>query len=230
MWEVYTLEDDIEYRGAGQSPEDMVSSDIATAIGEVHEPIVWEHRMYQPFTVPDGVHDEIHLRGTFNVPVTPSEIRAYLHQALTALKPGGQVMMHMLTCEEPVTGELQLPAPAAYVKHVPVRLDLMAALEEAGFVDLRLTTFRSGACFEYQGTPLRETQIVAHRPVKRSSNTCAIIFKRLFQSVTDDEGHGWCRGEPSTVSWSRWESLQHGPMAELFVLPPEVAAVSHCAI
>ncbi len=230
LWEFYTLDDDLEHRGAGQSLVEMVGADAATAMGDVYEPVVWEHRMHQPFTVPAVQHDEIRLRGTFNVPVTPSETRAHLHQAFTALKPGGQVMLHTLTCEEPVTGELQLPGPAAYVKHVPLRADLMAALEEAGFVDLRLTTFRSGACFEHQGIALRETQIVANRPVECSSKTCAIVFKGPFQSVTDDEGHVWRRGEPTTVSWSRWESLQHGPMADLFVLLPEVAVVSHCGI
>lgn len=230
LWEFYTLDDDLDHRGAGQSLEQMVGADAAPAMLEAHEPVIWEHRMHQSFSIPVVEHDEIRLRGTFNVPVTPSEIRTCLLQAFAALKPGGQVMLHTLTCEEPVTGELQLPGPAAYVKHVPVRLDLMTALEEAGFVDLRLTTFRSGACFEHQGTALRETQIVANRPVECSAKTCAIVFKGPFQSVTDDEGHVWRRGEPTTVSWNRWVWLQRGPLADLFMQLPEVTTVSHCGI
>jgi hypothetical protein len=58
--------------------------------------------------------------------------------------------------------------------------------------------------------------------------TCTVVFKGPFQSVSDDEGIIWRRGEATVIPWSRWESLKESPMADLFVLMPQVAEVSHC--
>ena len=162
--------------------------------------------------------------GHSNVPVSNHEMRSQLAQALETLKPCGQVTVHILTSEEPVTGDLKLPGPAAYVKYVPVRTELLAAIESAGFVDLQLSTFRSGACFEHEGIPLRETLIVAKRPAEVSSTMCNVVFKGPFVTVTDDEGNEWRRGESLSIPRSRWESLQKTPVADLFVMLPESAS------
>lgn len=230
LWEFYTLDDDLDHRGAGQSLDEMVGEEAAAAMTCSAEPVVWEHRMYQPFSPPTALCDEVRLRGTFNVPVSLDEMRSQLAQAFETLKPGGQVTVHILTSEEPVTGDLKLPGPAAYVKYVPVRTELLAAIESAGFVDLQLSTFRSGACFEHEGVPLRETLILAKRPAEVSSATCDVVFKGPFLTVTDDEGNEWRRGETVSVPRSRWDSLQKSPVADLFVMLPESASVSHCGV
>ncbi len=230
LWEFYTLDEDLDHRGAGQTLEGMVGKEAAETIVSLHVPSIWEHRMYEPFNPPSAQCDQIRLRGTFNVPVSQDEMRSQLSQAFDALKPDGQITVHILTAEEPVTGELHLPGPAAYVKHVPVRSELLSAIESAGFVDLQLTTFRSGACFEHEGIPLRETQIIARRPVNASADLCNVVFKGPFLSVTDDEGNEWRRGESVSISRSRWESLQQTPVADLFVMIPESASVSHCGV
>jgi catechol 2,3-dioxygenase-like lactoylglutathione lyase family enzyme len=230
LWEFYTLDEDLDHRGGGQSLEEMVGEDAAAAIVSLHVPEVWEHRMYDPFNPPSMPCDQIRLRGTFNVPGSNDEMQLQLAQAFETLKPGGQITVHILTAEEPISGDLNLPGPAAYVKYVPVRTELLSAIEAAGFVDLQLTTFRSGACFEHQGIPLRETQIVAKRPASVSVEMCNVVFKGPFLTVTDDEGNAWRRGESVSIPRSRWESLQQTPVADLFVMIPESAAVSHCGI
>ena len=230
LWEFYTLDEDLDHRGAGQSLEEMVGAEAAAATLNRAEPVVWEHRMHQPFGPLPSMCDVIRLRGTFNVPVSNEVMRSQLAQAFDALRPGGQIAVHVLTAEEPVTGELHLPGPAAYVKYAPVRTELLAAMEEAGFVDLQLSTFRPGACFEHEGLPLRETQIIGYHPVEASSDSCTVIFKGPFQSVTDDEGNEWRRGEPVSTSRTRWQSLQNSSVADLFVMLPETAPVSHCGI
>ena len=230
LWEFYTLDEDLDHRGAGQPLDAMIGQEAAAAIASQHESVVWEHRMYEPFNPPSTPCDEIRLRGTFNVPVSNEEMRLQVAQAYETLKPGGQVTVHILTSEESVTGELHLPGPAAYVKHVPLRTDLLSAIESAGFVDLQLSTFRSGACFEHDGVPLRETQIIANRPMEDSSATCNIVFKGPFLTVTDDEGNEWRRGETVTVPRSRWEALQKKPVADMFVMLPETAHVSQCGV
>ena len=228
LWEFYTLDEDLDHRGGGQSLEEMVGQDAANEILQQHDPIVWEHLMYQPFNPPATPCDEIRLRGSFNIPVTNDLMQTQLTRAFEALRPGGQIMVHILTAEEPITGTLQLPGPAAYVSYVPVRTDLLSALEAAGFADVQLTTFRSGACFEHEGAALRETQIIARRPAEASSETCQVVFKGPFLTVTDDEGIEWRRGESVNIPRSRWAALQKSQVADLFVMLPETATVSHC--
>jgi len=230
LWEFYTLDEDLDHRGSGQSLEEMVGEEAAEKIAKQHEPIVWEHRMYEPFSCPVSYCDEVRLRGSFNVPVSLEEMRAQLAQAFEAMRPGGRLTVHVLTSEEAVMGDLRLPGPAAYVKYVPVRTDLLSAIEAAGFVDVQLSTFRSGACFEHEGVPLRETQIVARRPAEESSEVCSVVFKGPFLKVTDDQGNEWRRGEMVSISRTRWESLQNSSVADLFVMLPETATVSHCGV
>ncbi|WP_010584543.1 ArsI/CadI family heavy metal resistance metalloenzyme [Schlesneria paludicola] len=230
LWEFYTLDEDLDHRGDGQSLDDMVGEAAAAAISDTPEPAIWEHRMLEPFAPPTSPCDQVRLRGTFNVPVSNEQMQSQLAQAFKTLRPGGQVTVHILTSEEPVGGELHLPGPAAYVKYAPVRTELMAAIEAAGFVDQQLATFRSGACFEHEGAPLRETQIIARRPEYASSETCNVVFKGPFLSVLDDEGHQWHRGEAVSIPRSRWEALKASSVAELFVMLPESAAVSHCGV
>lgn len=228
LWEFYTLEEDLDHRGAGQSLEQMVGAEAATAQLQVRLPVIWQHRMYEPFALPDEPCDEVLLRGTFNVPISAEHGRRCLTQAFSAMRPGAKLTVHTLTSEIPVASELKLPGPAAYVKHVPVRTDLMRDIEFAGFRDSHLTIFRSGACFEHQGVPLRETQIVAYRPAEECGAQRVAIFKGPFAQVTDDFGHVWKRGEPVAIPLARWEALQASTAREMFVELPAAASVSHC--
>ena len=51
LWEIYTLDGDLEHRGAGQVPEKVLPP---TATAGPAEPVVWEHRLGQevPLRVP----------------------------------------------------------------------------------------------------------------------------------------------------------------------------------
>src|SRR5207237_716808 len=76
LWEVYTLDGDIEHRGAGQLPEKVRPA--AEAVPSA-EPVVWEHYLGQsvpdraPFA--DGCVDEVRLRGSLNVPLSERDRR-----------------------------------------------------------------------------------------------------------------------------------------------------------
>jgi catechol 2,3-dioxygenase-like lactoylglutathione lyase family enzyme len=228
LWEFYTLEEDLDHRGAGQSLEQMVGDEAADLINLNYSTITYEHRLGSPFELPTEPCDEINLRGTFNVPYSVAEIETCFQQCMTALKPGGKLLMHILTCEEALCSPPELPGPVAHVKHVPVRLDLMTALESTGFTDIKLTTFRSGACFEYKGHPLRETKLECQKPTVSDNNECTVVYKGPFKQITDDEGNVFQRGQHTLISSHRWASMKASSMSEMFVELPEVAPVSQC--
>src|SRR5262245_2370851 len=77
LWEIYTLEEDLDHRGPGQTREAMLPS----APNGAPEPVVWEHRMNEPVppTLPlaDASADEVRLRGSFNLPL-PEAARGQL--------------------------------------------------------------------------------------------------------------------------------------------------------
>lgn len=46
LWEIYTLEEDLDHRGAGQSLEAMLPHTAAEkAAREAVDPVAWEHRL-----------------------------------------------------------------------------------------------------------------------------------------------------------------------------------------
>ncbi len=227
LWEFYVLEGDIEHRGAGQAL-DVIVPQIPSAAPTGS----WEHRLGQPLRVPTefGAEslDEFRLRGSFNVPATAEARLQFLQDARRALRPGGAMLLHILTADSLLTTEPQLPGGAASVKFVPTREELLKLVEAAGFVDLQLTTLRSKACFEHDGIALRETRITCHKPPAATDALCTVIYKGPFAEVTDDEGHTWRRGRKTTIPASRWATLQQMPFAEQFVEVPSVALVSGC--
>ena len=185
--------------------------------------------MGSPFGLPAAEFDRIRLRGSFNVPVSAADITQMLHDCFQNLSPGGQIELHMLTCEQPPACAIELPGPAASVRHVPVRRDLLERLALAGFVDCHLTTFRSRACFEFAGEALRETRIVATKPQARSQKqTVLLVYRGPFAEVRDDFGQVWQRGVPTGCALSRWKELQAAGLEAAFTLIPQTPDVGAC--
>ncbi len=232
LWEFYVLDGDLEHRGGGQTLEQMVGDSAACQVASaMHRPVVWEHRMGTEFSLPSVISDQIRLRGTFNVPMSDADVARTLSECFQNLKPGGQIELHMLTCEQPLTCAVELPGPAAAVKHVPVRVDLLQKLAGAGFTDCRLTTFRSKACFMLADQPLRETKIVATRPNKTGrSESVVLVYRGPFAEVRDDLGHLWRRGVALACSVNRWEELKAAGFESSFTVIPETPDVSACGV
>ncbi len=154
LWEIYTLESDIDHRGAGQSMESMIGTDGS----------IWEHRMGDPIpsrlTAADSSLDDARLRGTFNLPVPAADRNELLSEVKRALKPNGRLFVHVLTGEREVLSP-SLPGPAAKVEFVPTKDDMMTAIASAGFHGIRLLKYDDKPCFVVNGVPMRETQIEA---------------------------------------------------------------------
>lgn len=154
LWELYILEEDIDHRGAGQSLESMRSATVLD--GE------WEHRMTDPvpesFPLADASVDEVRLRGTFNLNLSPELRQRLVREACRVLRPGGRLFVHVLVGDKEVR-QPGLPGPAAKVELVPLQQEPRRLLEDSGFVALRYLKFDEKPCFVREGVQMREMQL-----------------------------------------------------------------------
>ncbi|HEV3136726.1 MAG TPA: ArsI/CadI family heavy metal resistance metalloenzyme [Pirellulales bacterium] len=220
LWEIYTLEDDLDHRGMGQAYETRVSAEPAAAA-----PAIWAHRLGEAFppnvmVESDGV-DEVLLQGTFNAQLPPDEPRRILTEALRILKPGAQITLHQLTARSSLESLSQpLPGPAAAVQAVPSAERLIDELEAAGFVDLHFEKLGQGPCFMADGVECRETKLVGLKPHPRSVAllTYQALYKGPFRAIEDDRGQTFRRGQWTTVDAATWQHLQSAAHRDQFVL------------
>ncbi|HVV99158.1 MAG TPA: ArsI/CadI family heavy metal resistance metalloenzyme [Planctomycetaceae bacterium] len=224
LWEVYTLDEDIEHRGAGQAGDSLPPVEAPAA------KIQWSHRMGQSFPeqlpFESGTVFDIRLQGTFNVPVAPAEQDRILSETFRVLQPGGSVLLHILTAEQPVTTKLSLPGLAASVSHVPVRRQLMDAVEAAGFVGLHLEKFRGSACFVHEGIELRETMLIARRPAVADEGDVLVVYRGPFAEIRLDDGTMVERGTALRLSSDVWQTLTESGVADQFTQLPTSPLVS----
>lgn len=163
LWEVYTLDEDLEHRGDARLPVDS-AADSASAGGA--PPAIWAHRLGEAFAarlpILDGTVDRVMLQGTFNERLPADQLARRLTEVRRVLKPGGIVHAHLLTSDRPAGDQaIRLPGPAAAVQVVLQESEVFAALAAAGFVDAK-TVFRAqSACFTVGGCEFRETRIEA---------------------------------------------------------------------
>ena len=228
LWEVYIFEEDLDHRGAGSALNVLPSAPDKP--GEAPQVAV-SHRLGQSFDEAlkaagcdersaESV-DEFLLQGTFNAALDAAARRRVLESVEWLLRPGGQVLVHVLTADRALAGAPKLPGPASLVQVAPVDRELLAELEAAGLVDIQLTKFGESPCFRLDGAELRETKILAR---KRGPATAeargTVLYKGPFQSVIDDAGRTFRRGERSSVDAATWDRLKAGPAAGQFLFLP----------
>jgi catechol 2,3-dioxygenase-like lactoylglutathione lyase family enzyme len=221
LWEIYTLDEDIEHRGAGQVPEKVLPPGSAV-VPDGPEPAVWEHRMNQavPERAPDadGSLDEVRLRGSFNLPLATDVRERLLAEARRVLRPGGRLFVHVLTAEKPFEGSPDLPGPASAVQVVPATGEVVAWIEQGGFGGLRLLKLDAKPCFVRNGVAMRETQIEAWTPQTINNRTASVIYKGPFRQVTDDAGNVYPRGRQVTVDAATAERLRSPEWSAAFLV------------
>jgi catechol 2,3-dioxygenase-like lactoylglutathione lyase family enzyme len=208
LWEVYTLDGDIDHRGAGQAAEVVLGGAL-----EPRARVEWEHRMTDPLParipLADASADEVRLRGTFNMPLSAGETRAVIAEVKRVLRPGGRVFVHVLTGESPVENP-DLPGPAGKVRSVPFETDPVALLEGAGFVAVRMLKFDSQPCFVRSGVGMRELQLEGFAPPTAHSAELEVMYRGPFAEVRDDEGRVFARGRRVAVPAAVAERLRAG--------------------
>ncbi|MCC6510323.1 MAG: VOC family protein, partial [Pirellulaceae bacterium] len=145
LWEFYTLDDDeLEHRGVGQSLEVMTSST------QPHASAIWEHLLGSPipgrFAACDQSQDEVRLRGSFNVPLTPEEQTLLIHEAVRMLKPKGRLLIQILSGDQTHSSP-KLGGSAAHVQYVPAKDDIVRLIADSPLTGLRLLKYDDPPCF-----------------------------------------------------------------------------------
>ena len=209
LWEIYTLEDDIDHSGFDGPP----------APAEPAAQTVWQHRITDPVfdRVPhaDGTLDAVLLEGTFNAAVAPGRVETLVAEAFRALKPGGKLSVHGLVGDAPFPGAPKLPGLASLVERVPVETEPLAALTAAGFGGVFYDKLGDIHCFRVNGVELRELRLHGWKPAEGVA-PAAVVYKGPFAEVEGECGTVFRRGERVGVSAAVAGALRAGPVAEQF--------------
>ncbi|HKD37312.1 MAG TPA: ArsI/CadI family heavy metal resistance metalloenzyme [Pirellulales bacterium] len=220
LWEIYTIEENLDHRGLGQLP--VVEHPLKQS-RRSPAPAIWVHRLGE--AVPDrliiesrGV-DQVVLEGSFNDDLPDERRQHLLAEARRILRPGGQLSFHGLSADRSIANiRGRLPGPAAAVECVPSISELIAALESAGFEEIHFTKLGEAACFTIDGIGLRETRVVACSPCEPSASSHhAVLYKGPFRLLQDDRGRTFARGQWVSVDRDRWERLRASPVGEHFL-------------
>lgn len=238
LWEVYTLEGDLEHRGGGQTEAAVRGTQSCgpQASGPAPATATWEHRLGE--AVPEGIPladasvAEVRLRGTFNLPLADKERERLLGEARRVLRPGGRLFVHVLAGESAVSLP-GLGGPAAAVQAVPAEGEPLDALERAGFTGLRLLKYDARPCFVRDGVAMREMQLEAFAPGDPGPGTAAagiedsveVLYRGPLKEITDDAGRVYPRGRRVRVPCAVADRLAAPPLADHFTrFVPAVAA------
>jgi catechol 2,3-dioxygenase-like lactoylglutathione lyase family enzyme len=208
LWEIYTLEGDIDHRGSGQDVEKMLPQGKPL----IAQQTIWEHRVGQiipkQLDFADNSVDEVRLRGTLNDPHSDYDIEMLMNEVQRILKPNGRLFVHVLTAESRLFGEPGLPGPASVVRHVPLEGEPIKRLEVAGFTGIRMVKFDAKPCFVRNGIAMRELQLEGYKaPVIQTSEKVVALYTGPLDEFESD-GHRFVRGRRVMAPRSIVDRLQ----------------------
>jgi hypothetical protein len=223
LWEIYLVEEDIDEPGASFPPQaDKASAGAGETAPRTH--IVWTHYLVQPIPAriehDENSVDEVVLEGSANLAAAAAQLPALLADAFRVLRPGGEVRIHGLSGDAPLTESLPtLPGPAAMVESVPTHRDFVKYLADAGFIQLHLDILSPKAHFTVGGVGLREILISGHKSGHRNESLAhTAIYLGPLAQVTDDFGHTFRRGEPVPLNVHDSQTLSRSAAAAAFLM------------
>lgn len=211
LWEIYVFHEDVDRRCDGSVPE--FEGQTVLAEDATRARVVWEHRVPDalPSAIPhaDNSLDVISLAGTINMNLEPAELARILRDAFRCLRPGGALRIHGLAGDRPLTVPLPaLPGPAAIVQRVPVAVEPMQAMADAGLIEIRFERLSTTVHFTVADVKMREVVLIGRKPGYRPKNlTHEAMYLGPLAQVTDDFGNVFRRGERVPLNLHDWQVL-----------------------
>jgi catechol 2,3-dioxygenase-like lactoylglutathione lyase family enzyme len=223
FWEIYVVHEDLDEDGDDHMPA-IEQCEITTGEAAPMR-IVWQHHISEPVPakIPHDDHSvhEVFFEGTANLQPSRASLAVLFAEAFRVLRPGGEVRLHGLTSDAPLTEPLPaLPGPAVVVEHVPTHAEIVRALLDAGFIHIQLEKLSSTAHFTVGNVPLREILAGGRKPGHRPKTpTHSAIYLGPLAEVTDDFGNTFRRGELTALNIHDWQTLSKSAHAEEFLFP-----------
>jgi catechol 2,3-dioxygenase-like lactoylglutathione lyase family enzyme len=214
LWEIYTLEEDIDHSGF----EDPSMAPYSETSGDV-----WEHRLTDalPERIPhdDDSLDKVNLEGTFNALLPRELIALFLKEAKRVLKPGGRISARGLVSDKPMPNPPTLPGPASLVQYVPTDVEVLETLAAAGFGALIYEKLAAAPSLDVKGAELRELRLTGRKQLQSSGlPTTLVMYKGPFAEVIGEDGTVFHRGEAIRLTPSAAENLRNGPARDQFAI------------
>lgn len=234
MWEVYVLEEDLEHRGGMH--DELHSHRTATpppiTLGEFAPKATIAHRLSQDFPrdlgMPNSL-DEVILQGSFNAKKHEGKWPERLVAIRKAVKPGGKLIIHTLTANNPVVELKPLAGPASVVECVPALSEVLGLLKAAGFSNILFKKYAPTPCFVQRDIEMRETRLEAIIDESQTARgTEEVLYKGPAEGVGPIEGANFPIGQRVTIPCTTWKRIEESGMAEAFVkfAPPSGVEIS----
>jgi ubiquinone/menaquinone biosynthesis C-methylase UbiE len=176
--------------------------------------------------VPDASVDLVVSNCVLNL-VRESDKRALIGEIFRVLRVGGRIALSDIVSDEPVPQRLK-DDPALWsgcISGAFQELELLRALEAAGFHGIALADWKSEPFAVVEGIEFRSVTVTAH---KGKQGPCwegnqAVIYAGPWRRVEDDDGHVLERGVRAAVCEKTFRLLTSEPYAgQTIPLPPRV--------
>lgn len=157
--------------------------------------------------------------------VRESDRRSLIHEIFRVLRVGGRIAISDIVCDEPVPRRLK-DDPALWsgcVSGAFQELELLRALEDAGFHGIALEAWAEEPFAVVEGIEFRSVTVTAR---KGKAGPCfeanqAVIYAGPWRRVEDDDGHVLERGVRTAVCAKTFGILTSEPYAsETIPVPP----------
>ncbi len=217
LFEVYTVNKDLEGSTEPALPRQT------DGLGKTFDHVL-PNFFPKPLPFSDSSLEKISLRGTLNAELSNQEVYDILSCSQLALKPGGEILLHMLVSDrEPSEKIPTLPEPAAFVRRVPAETFIWDSLRESGFVGLQAERLSVQAVFEYKGSQFREFLLKANKPGETRLNPPTCVYLGPFPSVAIETGRRFERGKRENLSAEEFAILRTAVYEAAFVFLNEEA-------